>query len=67
MPIECEDERRHLSITFVEQLDVVGLNGVKEHEDEMTVGNEGHPEGSRLTQVAFVHFLLVGVILLDEC
>ena len=66
MPIDCDEERRHFSITFVEQLDVVRPNGVKKDGDKMTVGNEEHPQGSRLPQVAFAHLLLVGVIL-DEC
>lgn len=44
----CKEECCHLAITFVEQLDVVGLDRVKEHEDKMTVGNKRHPEGSCL-------------------
>ena len=40
MPIECEEECSHLSITFVKQLDIVGLNGMEKHQDEMTVGNK---------------------------
>ena len=66
MSIECKEDIRHLSITFLKQLDVVGLNRVEEHEDKMTVCNKGHPEGSCLPQVALVHLLLIGVILLNE-
>ena len=64
--IECKEDIRHLSITFVKQLDVVGLNRMEEHEDKMTVGNKGHPEGSHLPQVAIAHLLFIGVILLNE-
>ena len=40
MAIKCEEKLGHLSIAFVEQLDVVCLDGVEEHEDNMTVCNE---------------------------
>lgn len=48
------------------KLEVVGLNRVENHEDEMTLVNKGHTEGSRLSKMALAHLLLVSSILLDE-
>ena len=67
MPIKCKEQRSHVTVTFVKQLEVIGLNGMQEHEDQMTVGDKSHPEGCSLSQVAPVYLLHVGVVLLDQC
>ena len=63
LSIECKEEWCHHSVATVEQLDVVGLDGVEKHEDKMTMVNEGHPEGSCLPQITLTCILLKSLIL----